>query len=102
MMIPWSSAAANSSSKPRNTETQWFTYGNFYAAPAQYMIGGDVWKRWYEGIQRILMDRRHPRSRRHRLVGPLEGSRGVSDIYATAVYTTILAMPYHYIPLYQR
>ena len=28
--------------------------------------------------------------------------RGVGPVYATAVYTTILAMPYHYIPLYQR
>ena len=25
-----------------------------------------------------------------------------SPVYATAVYTTVLAMPYHYIPLYQR
>ena len=25
-----------------------------------------------------------------------------NEIYATAVYTMILAMPYHYIPLYQR
>ena len=28
--------------------------------------------------------------------------KGINDVYATAVYTTILAMPYHYLPLYQR
>ena len=27
---------------------------------------------------------------------------GVSPVYCTAVYTMILAMPYHYVPLYQR
>jgi hypothetical protein len=27
---------------------------------------------------------------------------GVGPTYATAVYVMILAMPYHYIPLYQR
>jgi hypothetical protein len=32
---------------------------------------------------------------------PFDG-QGVGPVYATAVYTTILAMPYHYIPLYQR
>ena len=26
----------------------------------------------------------------------------VGSIYSTAVYTMILAMPYHYLPLYQR
>jgi hypothetical protein len=26
----------------------------------------------------------------------------VGPLYATAVHTMILAMPYHYIPLYQR
>jgi hypothetical protein len=27
---------------------------------------------------------------------------GVGRLYCTAVYVTILAMPYHYLPLYQR
>src|SRR5207249_4025165 len=31
----------------RKEQDQWFTYGNFYAAPALYMIGGDTWKKWY-------------------------------------------------------
>jgi prenyltransferase beta subunit len=86
----------------RNLDTQWFTYGNFYAAPAQYMIGGDVWKRWYDGIHGILMDRVQREDPGVAYWTPLEGARGVSEEYATAVYSTILSMPYHYLPLYQR
>ena len=32
----------------------------------------------------------------------IAGMGGVGPTYSTAVYTMILAMPYHYIPLYQR
>ena len=47
-------------------------------------------------------------------VSPLSGERyywepkldaghgGVGPVYCTGVYVMILAMPYHYIPLYQR
>jgi hypothetical protein len=31
-----------------------------------------------------------------------DGGRGVGPVYCTAVYAMILAMPYHYLPLYQR
>src|SRR6476646_4247383 len=34
---------------------QWFTYGNFYAAPAQYMLGGETWKRWYTEMKDLLL-----------------------------------------------
>jgi hypothetical protein len=82
---------------------EWFTYGNFYAAPAQYMIGGDTWPQWY-GYVRDLFLKHVQRD------GPLafwdckldQIGGGVGPVYCTAVYTTILAMPYHYIPLYQR
>jgi hypothetical protein len=72
---------------------QWWTYGSNYAAPAQYMIGGDTWKRWY-GLMRdkLLKDVRKEGDLNH-----WEGD--VGPVYCTAVHTTI---PYHYIPLYQR
>jgi hypothetical protein len=82
---------------------EWFSYGNFYAAPAQYMIGGDTWQRWYDQINKKLLST--PKLQRQGDTvywQPLEGGQGVNDVYATAVYTTILAMPYHYLPLYQR
>jgi prenyltransferase beta subunit len=83
---------------------QWFTYGNFYAAPAQYMIGGETWSRWYARLKEILL----------KSVTPVRGDQfywepkldaglgGVGPSYCTAVYAMILAMPYHYVPLYQR
>lgn len=82
---------------------EWFTYGNFYAAPAQYMIGGETWQQWYTHMHGLLMKA----VRREGAVSYWEpqidrGSNPVGPIYCTAVFTTILAMPYHYIPLYQR
>ena len=83
---------------------QWFTYGNFYAGPAQYMIGGDTWANWYADIKSILLApgilNQSPDG--SNFWRPLDGAGGMNDVYATAVYTTILAMPYGYLPLYQR
>ena len=80
---------------------RWFTYGCFYAAPAQYMIGGDTWERWYDRMKRILL----PAVRRidGRAFWDLSLERkSPGPVYNTAVYTMILAMPNHYLPLYQR
>ena len=78
---------------------EWYTYGHFYAAPAQYMIGGDTWKTWYEKMNKELL----ATVRREGDFASWEPvDHKVGTLYATAVYTTILAMPYHYIPLYQR
>lgn len=87
------------------SRAEWFTYGNFYAAPAQYMVGGDTWSRWYGLLKEALVKRAtvkgdmaywDPNDTQ------LDGGRNVGAIYSTSVYTMILAMPYHYIPLYQR
>jgi len=76
--------------------TQWWTYGCNYASPAQYMIGGATWKRWY-GLMRDELVRTAKRE------GDLSYWNGdIGPVYCTAVHTTILAMPWHYIPLYQR
>ncbi len=75
---------------------QWWTYGSNYAGPAQYMIGGDTWKRWYESQKEQLL-----KTVKHR--GDEAWWEGeVGSVYCTAAYATILAMPWHYIPLYQR
>lgn len=88
----------------RRNDQQWFTYGNFYAAPAQYMIGGETWERWYAHMRDTLCA-----PGRYREQGDLiywepfrDRGRGVGPVFATAVYTMILSMPYHYLPLYQR
>jgi hypothetical protein len=86
----------------RKTERTWFTYGNFYAAPAQYMIGGKTWEDWYAFIKATIL----PKATSQGDIAyftPVEGdSQGLGPVYATAIYTSMLAMPYHYVPLYQR
>jgi squalene cyclase len=87
--------------KKQGKEATWFEYGNFYAAPAQYMIGGETWKNWYQSLRKTLMGRVKRRGD-ERYWTQLPGDGGGDELYATAVNTLILAMPYHYIPLYQR
>lgn len=81
---------------------RWFTYGNFYAAPAQYMIGGKTWANWYGKVKTALMEKvKHDASGNAYWERDLDGS-SPGPIYSTSVYALILAMPYHYLPLYQR
>lgn len=82
---------------------EWFTYGHFYAAPAQYMVGGSVWEKWYGEIHEILMKNANTKGEISWWEPRLDqGKGGVGPTYCTAVYTMILAMPFHYIPLYQK
>lgn len=84
-------------------ERTWFTYGNFYAAPAQYMIGGETWAKWYAMMKEILLNGVTMKGdQAYWEQAKLDPGRGVGPVYCTAVYTMILAMPYHYVPLYQR
>ena len=79
----------------------YWSYGNYYAAPAQYMIGGETWREWYEKISADLI-----RTAQH------EGDKvfwdkqadpsTVGPVFSTAVFIHVLAMPYHLMPLYQR
>ncbi len=87
--------------KRQGKEATWFEYGNFYAAPAQYMIGGVTWKNWYENLHKTLTGRVKRRGDQC-YWPPLPGDGSGDELYATAVNTLILSMPYHYIPLYQR
>jgi squalene cyclase len=81
---------------------QWFTYGNFYAAPSLYMVGGETWQKWYSQLKEILLRNVSTRNDFCWWEPRLDHGRAVGAVYCTAVYTMILAMPYHYIPLYQR
>jgi hypothetical protein len=84
---------------------EWWTYGNFYAAPAQYMQGAEVWQKWYEQYKEKLLAKVTTKgdvSWWDPSDAQLDGGRQVGPVYSTAVYTMMLAMPYHYVPLYQR
>jgi hypothetical protein len=89
----------------RDSRAEWFTYGHFYAAPAMYMRGGETWEKWYKQLNETLVKRATVRGDTawwDSSETQLDGGRNVGVIYTTSVYTMILAMPYHYVPLYQR
>ena len=77
---------------------RWFTYGNFYAAPAQYMIGGETWRRWYAKIRGVILSQVHNDGD----ASLWFENTSVGPTYETAINVMILAMPYQYVPLYQR
>ena len=78
-----------------------WSYGNYYAAPAQYMIGGDAWRAWYAQTSESLI-----KTAQHE--GDMVYWDKAADhttpgaVFSTAVFVHVLAMPYHLIPLYQR
>jgi squalene cyclase len=93
---PMVAAGARYLTDNSNPNQQWWTYGCNYAGPAMYMIGGDTWRNWYD-LQRAQYLKSVKRA------GDQcwwEGEIGA--VYCTAAYATILAMPWHYLPLYQR
>ena len=80
---------------------RWFTYGNFYAAPAHYMIGGKTWADWYKKVRDLLVEQaKKGKDGQYYWERGRGGAPG--PFYTTAVNAMILAMPYHYVPLYQR
>jgi prenyltransferase beta subunit len=85
----------------KGEDKDWFTYGHFYAAPAQYMQGGETWAKWYDSIRTTLLED-VKREGGKTWWEPRSGGKDVGPVYCTAIYTMILAMPYHYVPLYQR
>ena len=84
----------------KSTDKSYWTYGSYYAAPAQYMIGGETWRKWYAMMKEALLTQVKRGS--DGCHWDFHHSGDVGPLYSTAVYTSILAMPYHYIPLYQR
>ena len=74
-------------------------YGHFYAGPAEYMLGGAAWKTWYTNLRASLLKSVH---RQGDLAYWEKQGSDPGPVYTTAVYTTLLALPYHYVPLYQR
>ncbi len=79
-------------------DRNYFTYGANYATPVNYMIGGTKWKSWYEAMRMRLA--REVKSQGGTNYWSSSGPGG--DSYATAINVGILAMPYGYLPLYQR
>jgi hypothetical protein len=85
---------------------QWLTYGSYYSGVAHYLIGGDQWKNFYEAFgQQYLL--KHvsaaPDGQGNYWDQSLDpNAKGIGSNWCTAVFTTVLSLPYGYLPLYQR
>ncbi len=83
-----------------NKERKWWTYGHFYAAPAQYMRGGERWAQWYADVrEQLLVRAKHDGEF---VWWEKDDDGGVNEIYITAAHASILAVPLAYLPMYQR
>lgn len=78
---------------PEQNSGHWF-YTQYYMAQAMYQRGGKDWKAYYPRIKRRLLGMQFPD-------GSWNGDN-VGTTYGTAMATTILQLPYGYLPIYQR
>lgn len=83
---------------------EWLTYGSYYSGVAYYLIGGDRWKSYYETFgQQYLLRHVTTQGDMSYWGQELDGNaKGIGPNWCTAVFTTILSLPYGYLPLYQR
>lgn len=83
---------------------EWLSYGNYYAAVAHYLMGGDRWKSYYNlfGQQYLLAHVSSQGDLRYWDQSLDPRAKGIGSNWVTAVATTILSLPYGYLPLYQR
>jgi hypothetical protein len=88
-------------------DTQWFVYGHYYAAQAMYQAGGQgepyrkLWQRWYPDISKQLISRQIKTGYQRGRIEP-EGRDSHYGVWSTSMSVLILAIPYRYLPIYQR
>jgi hypothetical protein len=71
-----------------------YFYGQYYAAQAMWIQGGDEWAAWYPSVRDELLRRQSP-----------QGSwsdPGVCTEYGTAMALIILQIPNDFLPIFQR
>ena len=68
-----------------------YYYGQYYAAQAMFLAGGEHWARWYPAIRDELLARQQPD-------GSWTGE--VSGEYCTAMALIVLQMPNRYLPVF--
>jgi hypothetical protein len=96
--------ASISKSNHPGWQTEWLTYGSYYAGVAHYLIGGDTWKTYYKTFgQQYLLSHVSTLGDMNYWSESLDhNAKGIGSNWCTAVFTTILSLPYGYLPLYQR
>lgn len=70
-----------------------YYYGNYYAAQAMFIAGGDYWRQWWPSISQDLLSKQESKG---------SWSGGAGREYATAMACIILQIPNRYLPILQR
>jgi hypothetical protein len=88
----------------RGGNLEWLTYGSYYSGVAHYLIGGNKWKTYYQtfGQQFLLKHVTTQGDMSYWDASLDQKAKGIGPNWCTAVFTTILSLPYGYLPLYQR
>jgi hypothetical protein len=79
--------------RPSRRNNHYF-YGQYYAAQAMWIQGGEAWAEWYPAIRDELLRRRSP--------GGSWPDLGVCSEYGSAMALIILQIPNNYLPIFQR
>lgn len=73
----------------------YFWYGNYYAAQALLIEGGERWRSYWPRLRDDLLERQ-------RADGSWRNSEGPGDCFSTAVACILLRVPAQYLPIFQR
>jgi len=91
--------------REKKEDTSHFVYGHYYAAMAMYQAGGhggkylEYWKRWYPDISSTLIKSQVTSGTEKGQFKNMESGYG---IWSQGMCIMILAIPYRYLPVYQR
>lgn len=84
---------------PDNPDSEFYFYGVYYCSQALNQLGGKYWETLYPRLVEALLSRQQ-RS------GAWQGGQGeennAGEAYRTAMAVLALAVPYRYLPLYQK
>ncbi len=76
-----------------NVTSGHYFYGNYYATQANFMAGGDAWKKWWPAVRESTI-------RKQSSDGSWNGE--ASQQYATSMALIILQIPNRYLPILQK
>jgi hypothetical protein len=78
----------------RGRRNNHYFYGQYYAAQAMWLEGGEPWAQWYPAIRNELINRQS--------ASGYWPDSGVCNEYGTAMALIILQIPNDYLPIFQR
>jgi Prenyltransferase and squalene oxidase repeat len=80
--------------RPGRRGNHHFFYGQYYAAQAMWLHGGNAWNEWYTSVRDDLLNRQ--------MAEGYWADTGVCNEYGTAMALIILQIPNDFLPIFQR